>query len=239
MRIVCISDTHGLHNSVTHRLPDGDVLVHAGDFCNMGRMDDCIRGLGWINALPYKHRIVIAGNHDVFMDLKHPDAVNWGSTQSAIDSIVPVSDGFHYLMESGVEIDGIKFWGSPYQPEFFNWAFNVPRGCALAEKWKKIPDATDVLITHGPAHGYLDKCPNFANPRGPMVSVGCADLERAIMKKRPKAHICGHIHAGYGHTSHEDMLFVNASICNESYHPCNRPIVFDLKIGRAEIVHTY
>ena len=231
MRFVCISDTHGLHASLPD-LPDADGIIHAGDFTNVGRMDECIRFLGWFNALPYKYRIIIAGNHDVFMD---PDHAYQPSNVSAINAILPVADGFHYLWNSGCEIEGLKFWGSPEQPQFFNWAFNLPRGEPLRHHWESIPEDTDVLITHGPCFGVVDKCPDFQNPNGPWVSVGCNHLTERIRRINPRVHVCGHVHAGYGHEYQNETLHINASICTESYAPINKPIAFDIDSTTKEV----
>ena len=238
MRFVCISDTHGLHRSLASYLPEADGIIHAGDFTNVGKMEECISALGWFNALPYKHRIIIAGNHDMFMD---PDHADQPSSISAINAILPVAEGFHYLWNSGCEIEGIKFWGSPQQPAFFNWAFNVPRGTPLRLHWENIPEGTDVLITHGPAYGLVDKCPNFADPRGPWVSVGCNDLAKKIRRIKPRVHVCGHVHAGYGHAFLAETLYLNASICTERYAPTNKPLVFDIDPASKEVrlVHVF
>jgi Icc-related predicted phosphoesterase len=125
--------------------------------------------------------------------------------------------GVHYLFDSGVEIDGVNFWGSPWQPEFFNWAFNLPRGEKLAEKWALIPGNTDILITHGPAHGMLDWVPNGQR-------VGCEDLFQRIMDIQPKIHVCGHIHCSYGQKSFHGVEFINASVLGERYTHENKPI---------------
>ena len=103
MRILCISDTHGLHKALGD-LPEADVIVHAGDFCNHGSRKESIQAIGWFNTLPYKHRVIISGNHDIFMDPNHSD---YPSSESAIKAILPISEGFHYLNDSGVTIDGV------------------------------------------------------------------------------------------------------------------------------------
>jgi len=115
-------------------------------------------------------------------------------------------------------IDGIKLWGSPWQPEFCNWAFNLPRGEALREKWQMIPEDTDVLITHGPPLGILD---NIAG--GP--ALGDADLLDEVTNiVKPKVHIFGHIHDGYGTQREGETTFVNASLLDEWYNVANTPI---------------
>lgn len=223
MRFICISDTHGLHASMPD-LPDADGIIHAGDFTNFGRMDQCIKALGWFNSLPYKHRIIIAGNHDLFMDPDHPDQ---SSSISAINAILPVSEGFHYLWNSGCDIEGLKFWGSPQTPVFFNWAFNLPHGEPLRKHWNQIPTNTDILITHGPIHGVLDRAPSLLNS-SKLISVGDVALARRVQVIKPSVHVCGHIHCSYGVEKCNDTLHINASICTESYQPTNKPFIFDI-----------
>lgn len=237
MRFVCISDTHGYHSSLCD-LPEADGIIHAGDFSNMGRMEECVSALNWFNALPYKYRIIIAGNHDLFMD---PDHADQPSTESHINAILPVSDGFHYLWNSACIINGLKFWGSPEQPAFFNWAFNLPRGEPMRQHWEKIPNDVDVLITHGPVYGILDKCPNFTDPRGEWVSVGCINLEQRLKQINPKVHVCGHIHASHGHAFSGERLHLNASICTEKYAPVNKPMLFDIDpvTKKVDFIHTF
>ena len=239
MRIVCIADTHGQHRMMTD-LPDADVLIHAGDFASHGRIEDCMRALHWLNALPYKHRIVIAGNHDCFMDAELLGEVI-GSSKSAIEAIIPKAENFHYLHDRSVIIDGIKFWGSPVTPNFMDCAFMMPRGPALRQHWEKIPVDTDVLITHGPCFKIVDSCPNYLDPNGPWINVGDVDLLDAVNRIKPKVHIAGHIHAAHGHAWCGKTLHINASVCDEAYNPTHKPQVFDIDPVTKEVtlVHLY
>lgn len=211
MRLVIISDTHSLHSRI--KVPDGDVLMHCGDFCGRSTMDHVKYFNDWLGSLPHKHKIVIAGNHDLPFQEEPEEA---RKTLSAAK----------YLQDSGVVIDSISFWGSPWQPEFCDWAFNLPRGKALAEKWALIPGNTDVLMTHGPPQGVLDLCPNIYG--GPEVNVGCADLAIALARVNPRVHAFGHIHEGYGVYKGMATDFYNASICTGDYHPTNLPHIVDL-----------
>ena len=208
MRIVCISDTHNRTSNL--EIPDGDVLIHAGDFCGSGNWYEIARFKSFLADLPHKHKIIIAGNHDwPLVDKSDP------YTQALIKE-------FTYLEDSGCTIGGFNFWGSPWQPEFYNWAFNLPRGAAIREKWRLIPENTDVLITHGPPFGILDSVPGG-------LKVGCEDLATEVLQRvKPKVHVFGHIHHSYGHTIKDNTIFVNASTCTEQYEPFNPPIVIDL-----------
>lgn len=207
-------------------LPDADCIIHAGDFCNNGTYKDCVRFFGWFNTLNYKHRICIAGNHDVWLENCNP---------SELRGILPPD--VIYLNDSGCEVEGFKFWGSPVTPRFMNWAFNRDRGEDIKKHWDLIPANTDILITHGPSFGLVDECPNFDDPRGELVHVGCKDLAEKIKQINPKLHVCGHVHYGYGHQYLRDTLYVNASICNEEYSPLNKPLVVDIFPTGANIVH--
>lgn len=208
MRIVAISDTHNHHRQVT--VPDGDVLVHAGDITGRGSLDELERFCDWWHALPHCHKVIIAGNHDFCFERD-------GERHRARDFL----DGSHYLKDEPLTLDGMRFYGSPWQPWFFDWAFNLRRGPALAERWARIPMDTDILVTHGPPMTILDETHSGDH-------VGCEDLLRRVREISPRLHIFGHIHEAYGVLKRGDTIFANASICTLEYKPTNAPIVFDL-----------
>ena len=202
MKIVCFSDTHGMHRRI--RVPDADVLVFAGDMIGNNELAS---GFDiWLSTLPHKHKLVIAGNHDFCFEAQ--------DGRDLLKNAV-------YLQDSAVEIDGVKFYGSPWQPEFCDWAFNLPRGKKLADKWAMIPSDTDVLITHGPPHEILDRVFYGFN-------VGCEELRKRVVEVRPKVHVFGHIHESYGCQQKDEMLFVNASVCDAKYRTVNKPIVVEV-----------
>lgn len=218
MRIVYISDTHSMKPE--HPIPDGDVIVCSGDISNRGSEKDIRSFALWYNNLPHKHKIVIAGNHDFSFERTPKLAQGWLCNATKII----------YLEDRGIEIDGVRFYGSPWQPEFFNWAFNLPRDTGeLGVKWGLIPDDTDVLITHGPPNGILDRCSDGRR-------VGCEELLDKVRDIKPKIHVFGHIHEAYGTHQTADTLFINASTCTLQYEPTNKPIVVDLINGIATLV---
>ena len=206
-KIVFISDTHTLHDELD--LPESDILVHSGDFCNNGSELECIAFAEWISGLNFKHIVVVAGNHD-----KHIEA-----NPDFFDDYPEIT----YLQDSSCIIDGLKFYGSPWQPIFFDWSFNLPRGSQLAEKWDLIENDTDVLITHGPPRGILDYVPYRGGE-----NVGCHDLLVKVLEIKPKVHVFGHIHYSYGITKFMDTVFINTSTCAENYSPTNKPIEIEL-----------
>jgi Icc-related predicted phosphoesterase len=228
MRLVCISDTHNQHDKLGS-LPEGDVLVHAGDWTGTGTQKQVISFIRWFASQPHKHKILIAGNHEITLDLQaYKD--RWYMFHSRhplqaheIKSYVLREDGIQYLENQSVEIEGFHFYGSPVTPSFGGWGFNVDRGDPIREVWSKIPTNTDVLITHGPPYGYGDKLDIGDR-------VGCPDLlEEVITRIKPKVHIFGHIHEGYGIYKLEGgPKFLNASLCNEGYVLTNNTIVYDL-----------
>jgi len=210
MKIVCLSDTHNKHKKI--EVPDGDILLHSGDFTARGNEREVRDFNRWMATLPHKHKIVISGNHDWFFE-KMP--------RSYVDS---VCTNFTYLQDEFVEVEGLKIYGSPWQPWFYNWAFNLQRGKEILAKWKKIPEDVDILLTHGPAFEILDSSPGVCG------NVGCEDLLDEIKNRiKPKIHLCGHIHGGHGVERHGETVFVNASICTERYEPHQLPIVIDIK----------
>lgn len=212
-RLVCISDTHNHHREI--KLPPGDVLVHAGDMTMSGSREETETFLKWMVAQPHKHKVLIAGNHD-WLFVHEPEFAR---------EIIPA--GVHYLEDSGVTLDGVSFWGAPWQPWFYDWAFNLPRnGQELHEKWAMIPAGVDVLVTHGPPHGSLDVCRAVGTRE--LVSVGDEALAAALDRVRPRVHVFGHIHEGYGQRQHGPTVLVNASTCKNTYRPTNPPLVVDL-----------
>jgi Icc-related predicted phosphoesterase len=188
------------------------VLIHAGDLTGRGSPARTQIALEWLDRQPAKHVIFIAGNHDLFFQ-DYPDVA-----KDLVSNTRLV-----YLENSGTEIDGLKFWGSPYTPEFMDWAFMYPR--EDGEKiWGKIPYNSDVLITHGPPVGILDK----ASKQGDYL--GCRDLYYAVNQVKPRIHVFGHIHGGYGTGSINgiDTVFYNASQVNEAYQVVNKPWIVNL-----------
>lgn len=214
MRIVCISDTHNCNEQID--VPDGEILIHSGDATITGTVEEIKNFNAWLSALPHRHKIFVAGNHDWLFERNNEFARTLLSTKII------------YLQDSFTEIDGLKIYGSPWQPRFFDWAFNLNRGYELAEKWKLIPDDTDILVTHGPPNGILDLVPR----RGWDENTGCEELRKRLETiaefGRLKLHVFGHIHCGYGTHEEFGVKFVNASTCDEQYNPTQPPIVIDL-----------
>lgn len=208
MKFVTIADTHGKHQSL--KLPAGDVLIHAGDISMKGGEGEVLNFLRWFDRQDYEYKVLIAGNHDFFFEREPADI---------IQQMIPPK--IIYLNDSSVIINGLKIWGSPITPWFFNWAFNRHRGEPIKRHWDFIPGNTDILITHGPVYGILDR-----NMQG--QHVGCSDLLNKILEIKPKFHICGHIHESYGTAENAGTTFINASVLNEKYQLTNNPSVFDL-----------
>lgn len=218
MRITFISDTHSKHKQVTNSLPGGDLIVHAGDMSSQGYKHEIQEFLKWYNNLDnYTNKIFIAGNHD------------WGfqNEPNMCKELLDFYNKVTYLQDN-MELIGedyqtaVKVWGSPWQPEFYNWAFNLPRnGEELKTKWDMIPMNTDILITHGPAWGKVDTVKGEGNP------LGCELLAERIKVVKPKIHVCGHIHTGYGYVFDGNTHYINASVLDERYYYTQKPLTVD------------
>lgn len=208
LKVIAISDTHGYHHQLS--LPSGDVLIHAGDVSSQGSKQEVQDFLQWFSDLNYEHKIFIAGNHDFFFERADSDMIT---------SIIP--DNVIYLNDSGISIGGLNIWGSPVTPWFFNWAFNRHRGADIKKHWKFIPQNTDILITHGPVYGVLDRTIHGQR-------VGCEVLKEAIQVIKPKIHICGHIHESYGQVQTMDTLYINASVLDVQYRLVNDAVLFEI-----------
>lgn len=209
LKIVVISDTHGLHNNLL--VPDGDVLIHAGDFTLRGELTEVEAFNEFLSVLPHQWKLVIAGNHD-FCFQYQPQLAKEILSEAC------------YLQDDSISIQGINFYGTPWQPWFMNFAFNLPRGVALREKWQQIPDNTDVLITHTPPYGVLDTVLDGS-------SVGCANLTEALKRVRPQLHVFGHIHESYGIEKNDSTTYVNACSCTAQYQATNPAIQFELPLN--------
>lgn len=206
LKLVILSDTHRQRCPV----PDGDVLIHCGDHTYHGAKHETWEALHWLDELPHKHKLFIAGNHELRWQNKE-DRDLWFSVHPSLT----------YLHNSGVEIEGIKFWGSPVQPEFHGWAFQMARGAELRDHWKKIPEGTDVLITHGPPKGFGDT--NLRDER-----FGDEDLLTRVLEVKPQIHCYGHAHNGYGQWFFEGIHFINAAVLNEGYMLTREPVVVEI-----------
>lgn len=210
LKIVCISDTHMRHQSLN--VPDGDMVIHAGDCTVMGTLPELVSFSNWFSKLPHKHKIMISGNHDFIFERD-----NGLARGSLHESIV-------YLQDSMVTLNnGIKIWGSPWQPWYGGWAFNLNRGEELKRKWDLIPDDIDILVTHGPQHGILDFTDSGEH-------AGCEELKIAVERVKPRLHVCGHIHEGYGIKTGSETTSVNASIMDDMFMPRNLPQVITIDV---------
>ncbi|KAJ0395969.1 hypothetical protein ATCC90586_003340 [Pythium insidiosum] len=234
MKVVCISDTHGLHEELLAAtgIPDGDVLIHAGDFTDTGDRDEVLAFNAFLARLPHRYKLVVAGNHESTFDRAFYPAhwQQYGHRQAYDpDEVRALLTNALYLEDQAVVIDGFLFYGSPWQPEFCSWAFNLPRGPQLLDKWQRIPDAVDVLVTHTPPLGRGDQVGH--------LRVGCADLLREVQSRiRPQFHVFGHVHEGYGSSSDGVTTFLNASSCTHEYEAVNPPMVLDLRTPRTACI---
>lgn len=211
------------------QLPAADVLVIAGDYCRDfrgGETAGARQQLEWLRQefvpflikQPYKKIVVVSGNHDW---VHYVD-----ETKKAAQRLLEAA-GITYLCDESFEFEGVKFYGSPWQPWFFDWAFNLPKmdpssGYPEARRtWAKIPSDAHVVITHGPAKDLLDLAPGDRR-------VGCPILRERLLMVKPKLHLCGHIHGGYGQTELNGVKFGNVSLCDEEYQPVNPVQIFEV-----------
>jgi len=231
--ITLISDTHNRHGRLGE-LKGGDILIHAGDISNVGYLQDIVDFLKWFADQPYSHKIFIAGNHDWgFEHYEHKNDILDLLHDFRYD-VTFLQDSFTEVRGIITEVRGIKIYGSPWQPRFFDWAFNLDRNSdELNSKWKMIPDDTDILITHGPAYGFVDKV------IGKEVSLGCELLTNHIQNRvKPILHVCGHIHTGHGYHFDGTTHFINASVLDERYNLIFEPtyITFDKETRSVKLI---
>ena len=243
-RIVCMSDTHGRHGEVS--LPQGDILIHGGDFTSTGEVATMEDLAQFFRDIAFPHTICIAGNHDMSLHESFYDT-NWArfhdkpeeaargrtvletlmkETASESSDAGPqflfLEDTSCTVLTQSMNSRSLSIYGSPWTPEFYNWAFNLPRGQPSWDMWSKIPESTDILVTHGPPLGRGDLCTHGGR-------AGCYDLLYHVQERvQPRLHIFGQIHEGYGSCFDGTTLYINASNLDLEYdhvHPC---IVIDL-----------
>ena len=208
MRTWFISDTHGYHDGL--RLPAGvDCVVHAGDATNGYEISAATREfepfLAWYASLDVEHKVFVAGNHDA-----------WALRQNNLDALRDA--GVRYLQDEAAAVGGVRFYGSPWTPSFGKWRFMTSRD-KLSEVWARVPDDTEVLVTHGPPLGLLDLADTRAGQAGQVVTVGDRALRRHVLERvRPRVHAFGHVHdsrsgrcVNHGLRIVDDVRFVNAS----------------------------
>lgn len=178
--VVCVSDTHNSQPA----LPDGDVLIHAGNLTQSGSLKELKATVDWLHAQPHPNKIVVARNHDLYLD------DNYHSATSKTQDVSFDWGDIIYLQNTETTITcqngrSIRIYGSPYSARHGNWAFQYPRSENI---WKySIPDDIDILITHGPPRAHLD-----------LMTLGCVHLLQELWRVRPRLHVFGHVHEGAG-----------------------------------------
>jgi len=207
MRIVLISDTHGLHRQLD--VPGGDLLIHAGDFTLNSKPPSIVSDFNaWLGSLPHRHKVVVPGNHEYLLEDPRQ--------RSAITNAT-------LLIDSGVEVEGISIWGSPTTP-LYGGAFGKSIPEDRQRLWAQVPEGLDILITHGPPFAILDHGGSAERREG------CPYLFEAVFRARPRLHVFGHVHAGYGTLRTDDTLFVNASLLGDDGSQGRKPLVVEFQI---------
>jgi len=207
MRIVLISDTHGLHRQLD--VPGGDMLIHAGDFTFNSEPPSIVSDFNaWLGSLPHRHKVVVPGNHEYLLEDPRQ--------RSAITNAT-------LLIDSGAEVEGISIAGSP-TTALYGGALGKPIHEDRQRHWAQVSEGLDILITHGPPFAILDHGGSAERREG------CPYLFEAVFRARPRLHVFGHIHAGYGTLWTDDTLFANASLLGGDGSLSRKPLVVDFQI---------
>ena len=222
MKLVAISDTHNFHNKIT--IPSGDVIIHAGDATGRGQEWEIKEFIQWYSNLDFQHKIFIPGNHEVVLEYNYKEWSRWFRDA-----------GITILNDESTTIDGVsnhdwkeynfKVYGSPITPNFGRWAYMRARGFEINQHWMKIPEDTDILVTHGPPHGILDEVERF---NGYTDHCGCEMLLARVAQVNPKLHVFGHIHEGAGAVVQNGIEYINASQLDGQYRLVHQPIIRNL-----------
>lgn len=216
--LIFISDTHTKHYEIDKQLREiyennpNAILVHSGDISYRGRVWEVQEFIEWYSSLPFKNKIMIAGNHDFLFE---------SDPEKAEELLKEFGPEIIYLNDSGVEVEGLNFWGSPVTPWFHDWAFNRVEE-TISYHWELIPDNVDVLITHGPPYLTLDSTRSG-------LRVGCPILAERIKKITSiKVHVFGHIHEAAGIVEKDGVIYVNASTLDLYYDVKNSPVILSI-----------
>lgn len=216
MKLVCLSDTHQMHDEIL--VPDGDILIHAGDFTHTGKPKEYTKFLEWYSKQPHKHKLLICGNHEKEI-----------SEETEKFQIICKHYDVKLIHDQIYEIEGIKFFGQPRTPRFHNWGWMYERGEEAEKVWSQLPYEIDVLVCHGPPFGFGDQTPVSRFMPEIINNAGCEAQLNKLKQIKPKLVICGHIHYSYGiHLTDFGTLVVNAASCTEGYKPLNKPIVINI-----------
>jgi Icc-related predicted phosphoesterase len=206
LSLVLLSDSHELHREID--VPCGDILIHAGDFTMFGRSLSAIEDFNaWLGEMPHRIKIVVPGNHEYFLEADQ-------SRRLLISNAI-------VLINEGVEVEGLRIWGSPATP-LYGGAFGLSSSEEQRRLYAHMPATTNVLITHGPPHGILDVAP------GSRIHSGSAELLEAVQRIRPRLHVFGHVHGAYGIFETEHTTFVNAALAGPLGDLAQVPIVLKM-----------
>ena len=221
VKFTFISDSHGKHKLLTEKLTYGNFLIHSGDITNNGKEREVRDFLKWFNGLHnYDFKIFIAGNHD-FLFEQQPEKAR---------EIVSEYKNVIYLEDEEIELWDFKFYGTPWQPYFHNWAFNLKRmSMELKNKYEAIPDDVNILLTHSPPKGILDRTMNTYSQEGSDL------LLENVLRVKPMIHTFGHIHEGYGEKNLHGIQFLNSSNMTYDQFLENDPINLEIDIITKEI----
>jgi predicted phosphohydrolase len=190
LTIVCMSDTHELHRELD--VPHGDILIHAGDLTMFSTSASAILDFNeWLGDLPHRWKILIPGNHEFFLEADP-------SRRRLVSNAI-------VLINEGVEVAGLGIWGSPVTP-LYGGAFGLNSPADRTRLYAEIPEDVDIIVTHGPPYGILDRSP------GTLHHAGCLQLLEAVTHLKPRLHVFGHVHGAHGLVSTDDTLFVNAAL---------------------------
>lgn len=210
IKLTAISDTHNMHDLI--KIDPCDILLHSGDFSGRGTLPETKAFLQWFNKQPAKHKVFISGNHD-WLGYEQPELFK---------EILKEYPKITYLEDTLVEVEGLKIYGYPWTPEFCGWAYMVDRGSPkMLANLAKIPEGIDILLSHGPAHGILDKVPDGER-------AGCWDLLTELHRIQPRVMVCGHLHSNNGIVESNGIKHINVSMLDDNYRHVFKPTKFEL-----------
>eukprot|EP01062_Namystynia_karyoxenos_P074839 TRINITY_DN7187_c0_g1_i1.p2 TRINITY_DN7187_c0_g1~~TRINITY_DN7187_c0_g1_i1.p2 ORF type:complete len:274 (+),score=71.70 TRINITY_DN7187_c0_g1_i1:99-824(+) len=225
LRLVILSDTHTKHGQI--ELPDGDVLLHAGDFTYFGGAEHWQSFNAWLGQLQgrYAARVVTCGNHEGHEGRGGPLR---DLTAAQVSQRLP--NATHVLIDGAAEVAvrqdvrPLRIYGAPWQPQWCGTGYHREDGDL---RWPGLERGIDIAVTHSPPYGHGDAS----------HGQGSHTLMRKIAAAAPLVHCFGHVHEGGGYQKqHERTLFVNAACCGgrTGYDLVRGPTVVDVDLEKGE-----
>jgi predicted phosphodiesterase len=242
---VACSDSHSMHATLGSDLfSPADVFIHTGDLTQHGTKEELQSAISWLASLPYKHKVVIAGNHDISLDkdctYRSAMARRAGSYATPEEADVLIASmrehNITYLSPAqpstqlSVGDCTLSLYGLPFSP--LSIGPSAFMRSSSENTWAGPQSSFDILLSHSPPRGHLDQ-----NRQGDHI--GCDHFLSAIERLRPSVAVFGHVHEarGFEELTWEDgtkTTLYNTAMMNKD-RTLSTPTVFTLRCEKGSL----